>query len=188
MQSDKSALRKRLLAERRAESPEERRAVGDEIFQRLTTLDAYRRARTVFLYCSTEEEVDTLRLLQDALSAGKRVCVPLCTEERGVMEAREITALSQLRPGRFGIPEPPGDALQVLPEQLDFCVAPCLAADEKGYRLGYGGGYYDRFLARVEAETAALCPESRFVSCLPTEAFDRPCGLVITERRVHIAR
>lgn len=187
MPLDKPALRRQLLKARRETAPEKRRAMDDGIFRRLTALEAYQRAGTVFLYCSTEEEVSTARLLEDALRTGKRVCVPLCTGTRGVMEAREITEPSELVPGRYGIPEPPAWSPAVPPEEIDLCVVPCLAADASGHRLGYGGGYYDRFLARTAAETVVLCPESRFTVTLPAEPHDRSCNIVVTERRVHIA-
>ncbi len=188
MRSAKSALRERMLRLRHAMTPEERRMVEDGVFRQLTALDVYRQAQTLFVYCSTEEEVGTLQLLEDALCAGKRVCVPLCTAVRGVMEARAIGALSELSPGRFGIPEPSASAPAIPPEEIELCIAPCLAADLSGRRLGYGGGYYDRFLAQTPAEAVVLCPERCLTDRLPAGPHDRACGIVVTERRVHIAK
>ena len=186
MPSDKAALRKRFLEERRALSVEERQRIDEGVFRQVTAMEAYRQAQTVFLYCSTPEEIDTRRLLTDALAAGKRVCVPLCGEY-GVMEARAIGRLAELSPGRCAILEPPPGAPLVLPEEIDLCVVPCLAADRSGHRLGYGGGYYDRFLARTTAAAVILCAESRFLEALPKETHDCPCQRIATERRVHIA-
>ena len=183
---DKAALRKRFLEERRTLSAEEHDGINEGIFRQISALAVYQQARTVFLYCSTPEEIDTKRLLSDALGKGKTVCVPLCVS-RGVMEAHAIRQVSQLARGRFGILEPSADAPLVQPEMIDFCIVPCLAADTAGHRLGYGGGYYDRFLAQTAATAAALCAERGFVQALPAEPHDYPCHMIITERRVHIA-
>lgn len=186
MPLDKSALRKRFLEERRSLSAKERDKINDGIFRQVTALPAYARARTVFLYCSTPEEISTERLLSDALGRGKTVCVPLCVS-RGVMEARAIKKVSELAPGRFGILEPPPDTPLVQPEKIDFCIVPCLSADVTGHRLGYGGGYYDRFLARTSAAAVVLCAERCFVQSLPAEPYDCSCHMIVTERQVHIA-
>lgn len=186
MPSDKAALRKRFLEGRRSLTYEERGKINEGIFRRLTAHPAYQQAQVVFLYCSTAEEIGTEQLLSDALRAGKTVCVPLCVS-RGVMESRVIRQTSQLMPGRFGILEPPSNAPVVQPEAIDFCVVPCLAADMAGHRLGYGGGYYDRFLTRTAATAAALCAERCLVPALPAEPHDRPCHMIVTERQVHIA-
>lgn len=186
MPLDKAALRKRFLEERRSLPAEERDKINDGIFRHVTGLPVYEQARTVFLYCSTPEEISTERLVSDALGRGKAVCVPLCVS-RGVMEARMIRQVSQLAPGHFGILEPPSDTPLVQPEAIDLCIVPCLAADEAGQRLGYGGGYYDRFLLKTGAATVALCAERCFVQALPAGPLDCPCHMIVTERQVHIA-
>lgn len=187
MQSAKQALRKVLLKERRETSHEERCAVDTGIFLHLTALSFYRQAKTVFLYCSTSEEIDTTRLMANALRAGKRVCVPLCTGN-GVMEPRRITDAGQLRPGHYGILEPPASAELIPMSEIDLCIVPCLAADAAGHRLGYGGGYYDRFLTQAAVPSAALCAHNRFMHALPVEPHDRCCDIIVTERQVHIAK
>ncbi len=188
MPSDKPALRKQLLEARKTFSRETRRAMEEGIFTQLAALEVYRQAKTIFLYCSTPEEVGTGLLMADALRTGKRVCVPLCTDAYGVMEAREIPDVSALSPGRFGILEPPHDAPVVLPEEICLCIVPCLAADRAGFRLGYGGGYYDRFLRGTQAKKAVLCAECCLFDALPVGKHDMRCNIVVTERQVHIAK
>lgn len=187
MPFNKSDLRKRLLMRRRSRSPEERRRIDGDVFRQITSLEAYRQARTVFLYCSTDEEIDTRQLMEDAFCTGKQVCVPLCTDRHGEMEARKIRSAIDLIPGRYGIAEPLPDTPMVPPEEIDLCIVPCLSADLNGYRLGYGGGYYDRFLSQTPAKSAALCAECCLVPSLPAEPHDRPCNIIVTERRIHIA-
>lgn len=185
MHAEKTLLRKKMLALRAAEIPETRRLRDRAIAEAVYALDAYQSAHTIFCYCATEEEIATDAILSDALAHGKRVCVPRC-ERPGEMTAREITDLSQLIPGKFGIREPQDDRPVIAPSEIDFCVVPCLCADSQGFRLGYGGGYYDRFLCQTPAFTAALCTFSRLLCTpLPREATDVPCDCIVTERQVH---
>jgi 5-formyltetrahydrofolate cyclo-ligase len=74
--------------------------------------------------------------------------------------------------------------VEIPPEKLDFCIVPALACDRDGYRLGYGGGFYDRYLPRTHGITAALCASKRLLDRLPSEPFDVPCKCIITENEV----
>lgn len=185
MHAEKTRLRKEMLALRAAEIPETRRLRDRAITEAVYALDAYQNAHTVFCYCSTDDEIATDALIAHALAHGKCVCVPRC-ERPGEMTARQITDRAQLVPGKFGILEPQADRPVISPEQIDFCIVPCLCADLQGFRLGYGGGYYDRFLCQTPAFTAALCAFSRLLRTpLPHEATDIPCDCIVTERQVY---
>ena len=100
------------------------------------------------------------------------------------MSARRILSLDELQSGAYGIPEPSSGAPEIPPDEISLVIVPALSCDRNGYRLGYGGGYYDRFLARTHAAAAALCAESRLTDVLPREPFDLPCNYIITERQV----
>ena len=100
------------------------------------------------------------------------------------MSARRILSLDELKSGAYGIPEPSSGAPEIPPDGISLVIVPALSCDRNGYRLGYGGGYYDRFLARTRAVAAALCAESRLTDELPREPFDLPCNYIITERQV----
>ena len=100
------------------------------------------------------------------------------------MTARRIRSLDELRAGKYGILEPDAAAEELPPEQIGLIIVPALACDRQGYRLGYGGGYYDRFLSHTGAVRMALCAEARLLSRLPHEPFDMRCNYVITERQV----
>ncbi len=187
--NDKAALRKYFLQQRALETPVERSARALRITKTLVSLPAYQQAETVFCYCSTEMELQTNEILRIALEQGKVLCVPRC-EAAGQMTARRISRLDALHAGKFGIREPDREAAIVPPEAIDLCIVPCLAADLFGYRLGYGGGYYDRFLADApDACKLVLCAQSRFQETpLPREQTDIPCHYILTERQVHKAR
>jgi 5-formyltetrahydrofolate cyclo-ligase len=152
------------------------------IEKKVLATDTWKRAKTVFIYVSTGREPDTRGLLKAALAEGKTLAVPL-TFAGGAMDARVIQSLNDLKPGRLGILEPVAEAPVLPPNQIDLIVVPCVAADRQGYRLGHGGGYYDRYLASVHCETVCLCRERLLFETLPHDARDIPLDQVVTERR-----
>ncbi len=161
--------------------PEEYIGQSDRgIRENLLALDVWKRARSVFVYVSMNREPDTKAILRKALEEGKTVAVPRCLDD-GELEARIITSPDELRRGRFGILEPDGHGVALHPRNIDLVVAPCVAADRQGYRLGHGGGYYDRYLARVGCGTVCLCRARLLQDSLPHDALDRPVEFVITE-------
>lgn len=182
----KSQLRRAMLAQRAVESPAQKQKIAQEILSRLLCSEPFCSAETVFTYCSVNDEIDTRAFMRACLDQGKVLCVPRCEKERGLMTARRIHTETELCPGKYGIPEPSANADCVSPEKIDLCIVPCLAIDLSGRRLGYGGGYYDRFLRLVLGKTAALCAESRIMRAIPHDAFDVPCDLIYTERRILI--
>ena len=150
----------------------------------LLAMPEYQAAGTVFCFVGTEREVDTRPILEDVLAAGKRLCVPLCTEP-GIMELRQITSLDQLVPGAYGILEPPAGAPQTDADEVDFAVLPCVTCNHLGQRLGQGGGYYDRFLAHYRGGTVLLCREKLIREEIPLEPRDMPVPWVLTERGLY---
>jgi 5-formyltetrahydrofolate cyclo-ligase len=182
---DKQALRAWARACASSFSDAYNREAAGAICAHVRSLDAYRAAHVVFCFVGTAREPDTRPLLEAVLQDGKTLCVPRC-EAPGMMTARRVDCLEQLVRGAWGILEPSADAPVVLPEDIDLCVTPCLAADETKNRLGQGGGYYDRFLPRLKATatTALVCREPLVVPRLPLCAHDVPCTVLVTERRV----
>lgn len=183
MSNDKTTLRRQFLSERAAQGAAEKQSIDRRIAGHVLESESYRRAGCIFAYVSTPQEIDTRALLRAALAAGKTVCVPLCGAA-GEMTARQIRSLDALRPGAYGIDEPDASAREIPPEAIDLVLVPALACDRQGYRLGYGGGYYDRFLCRTGADRMALCAEQRLVQSLPHTALDQKCRWIVTERQV----
>lgn len=184
MREPKSALRARFRQERSALSAAEKRRIDEGVAANVLQSDIYRTAKTVFLYVSTAAEIDTSRILADALWQGKTVCVPRCEAARE-MTARRILSPDELcQAGAFDILEPSPDAFLISPDQIDLILAPALACDRRGVRLGYGGGYYDKFLHRSNAARAALCAASRLIDVLPAESHDERVQYIFTERQV----
>ena len=149
---------------------------------RLHVLDSavYRDARRVFCYYSMDREVSTRELIADAVSRGKAVALPVCAAN-GEMSFYRYSG--GLRPGRYGIMEP--EPLEpLIPGKDDLIVVPGLCYDRTGYRLGQGGGYYDRYLARHRGVTLGLCRETLLYGELPREWNDFPMEYVFTEAGV----
>lgn len=157
-----------------------------QICARLAVLPAYQSARTVFCFVGSAQEIDTSVFLQTVINDGKILCVPFCApSQKGVMYAKRVSDLRQLAKGAFGLAAPPVSAQTVPPQEIDFAVLPCLTADATGLRLGYGGGYYDRYLPQLGAGCTciAVC-RKRWVTAagiIPEEPHDVRASGVLTE-------
>ncbi len=163
-------------------SPAEFLAASTSISHRLLGLPEVFEAKTWFVYVSTASEVATHELLRTLLERRYTVAVPLMVGACQMI-ARQIHALDELHLGARGILEPAaGEPLLGL---IDVCICPGLAFSEQGDRLGWGPGYYDRFLATQHVGLAVgLSFECQIVSQIPHEWHDRHMDLVITEKRV----
>lgn len=172
-----AAQRKEALRRKAALLP---KAEAEQLLERFAQLPQVESAQTVMVFCGVGREPDTDGLIRTLLERGQRVALPVCLPGRR-LEARVISDMSQLVPGKFGIPEPDYSCPKATPGEIGAVLVPGLMADREGYRLGYGGGYYDRWLAGYEGFTAMVCPRERLVDALPREEFDRPVELVITD-------
>lgn len=171
------AEEKKLGAKYKAES-------SAAICRHVLAMPEYRDAETVFCFVGRQHEIDTTPLLRQILADGKRLCVPLCVE-KGIMELRQISAIEDLIPGSYGIQEPPADALTVSVDDVDLSIIPCLTCDHGGRRLGFGGGYYDRFLGAYRSAAVLVCRERLIREEMPVEPHDMPVPWVITERGLY---
>ncbi len=182
---EKARLRRELIAERRRLDSALRTGYARRIAERLFAAPCWQDAGMVFCYAGTGWEIGTEDIIRAALAGGRRVGVPLCLKD-GVMEAREITSWDALVPGAFHIPEPGRDAPVLPPEAFDLAVVPAVAFDRAGYRLGRGGGYYDRYLSRMSCVKAGLCPERFLLPSVPREAHDICMDMIFTEEGEYV--
>ena len=144
----KTELRNKYKQLRREMPDDVKRQRDEKIFSRLIGLDAYRAAKTVLTYVSTDIEVDTIKFIKHALNDGKTVAVPRCVPNTRDMVFYIIRSLHDLEPGSFSVLEPiPKKCRKLTDFKGAFCIVPALVYDRYGYRLGYGKGYYDRFLS-----------------------------------------
>ena len=162
----------------------------EEIFKRVTTLPEYQEARLVLTYVSTPIEVSTFRLIAAALAAGKRVAAPRCAEGRIAMDFYEIRSMDDLEKAAFSVLEPKLDRCEKIRDfSGSVCIIPGLAFDPEGYRLGYGKGYYDRFLNGYRGYNIGICYNGCMKNRLPHGRYDVSVDVLVTEKFVkRIAR
>ena len=153
---EKAELRAWIQAESAFRSPAARRVSDAALHARFLALPQVRLARTLLLFWGVGTEPDTLPLIDELLAQGKRVALPRCLPHRG-MEARLIR------------------------DEIDVILVPNLCCDREGYRLGHGGGYYDRYLAGYRGFTEAFCPRFLLLDRVPRDERDVPVRLVLTD-------
>ena len=152
------------------------------IFQNMTALPEFKSAETLMIYYSVDREPDTVRIAARALELGKRVAFPYCCRG-GIMDARLVLSLDELKPAMLGIPAPADDAPVIGPDEIDLIIVPALTYDSRGFRLGYGGGYYDRYLPQTRAFMVGVARESLLRDALPHEPHDVSVDCLVTEKQ-----
>ncbi|HYR03874.1 MAG TPA: 5-formyltetrahydrofolate cyclo-ligase [Nitrososphaerales archaeon] len=176
------ALRKRMSLD-----PEALAAQSSLVAANVLSLREYAGARLIASYCAKDDEVQTKAIIERALKDGKRVAVIVTDVPSKTLAFSEIESFEDdLAPGTFGILEPKGDRARPVPlTEADVVLVPLLAWDEKGQRLGYGAGYFDRALAGAPRITkVGLGLESQRFPDIPTSRHDVPLDIVVTEKRV----
>ena len=174
---NKQELRRAIREKKRAMTETEIESKSAALGELLAGSQCYRDAKTVYGYLPYNQEVRTVPILQKALADGKRVAVPKVYGEE--MRFIYMTDLTQVENGYAGIPEPVADE-PVADDAHALVLMPGLAFDAEGHRIGYGGGFYDRFLAQEpEHPTVALCYEFQMLPNLETEEFDIPVDCVL---------
>lgn len=180
----KKILRIQVLAKCRSFSPEERQILSDAIWAQVRNLACYKQAKRIFCFASMENEVQTLDFIQNSLKEGKEVSLPLVMN-RGVMEAVRVRGLSDLAPGDFGILTAKiGRRVLIPPETIDCAIVPGVAFSRGGARLGYGGGYYDRFLNEKAPQACRIAATfaCQIMEDIPVEAHDVRMHRIVTEK------
>lgn len=183
IKDEKTRLRT-LYKEKRSALPEAARRERDAALREtLAASPSYRHASTLLAYAPIGAEIDLLPLLADALSAGKRVALPRSHRE-GIMTFHYIKSLSELRAGTYGIPEPPSDAAIFTSAPATLCLVPGIVFDRRGYRIGYGGGYYDRFLRALDGAAIGIVYHDFILPTLPSGRYDLAVSALATDRGI----
>jgi len=188
MEEDRQDLRKRILGARDRLSGQERHEKSIAVMNNFWSLPERQQWSTLFIYVNFRSEVETLEIIKRCLKAGVRVAVPL-------VEASTVSMIplliqdpgKDLVPGYYNIPEPdPEKTRRIEPAEIDAAVIPGSVFDIHGGRLGYGGGYYDRFLVNraPQARRIGFAFELQVIDRVPVAAHDQPLDILITEKRI----
>lgn len=191
----KQSIRKEIFALRDSLTGGEILEKSRGIAGQLVRLPFYQKEkyRTIMFFVSFRSEVETREMIEESLARGKRVLVPKSLpEERVLVPSQLLDFEKDLVPGYYDIPEPHPEALRpVEPSEIDLLIVPGVAFDLQGNRLGYGGGYYDRFFERLRpgVPLVALAFELQIIPRVPVEPWDRRMDWLVTEERVlHTSR
>lgn len=183
----KKEVRALALAKRSALTDIERRDKSRQIEKLVLTLPEYQEARTVMLFLNFRDEVETTALAEETLARGKDLVLPRCAP-RGILIPALIHDLSRdIEPGTWGIREPKKEALlEADPKTVDLVLVPGAAFDRNGNRLGYGGGYYDRFFARLRPTVprVAISFSVQVLPEVPIGEHDQKMTILVTEEGV----
>ena len=177
----KDAIRKRLLRLRRTIDEEERLKLSEKIKKKLFDLPEYRGAEVIMFYMAHDKEVETREMIAESLGS-KKVLLPKVDIKEGKIIPVEIKNLDDVEKGAFGIYEPRGK--EEYSGKIDMVIVPGIAFDLRGYRIGYGKGFYDRFLKDVSSLKVGLAFDFQVVGRIIEDVNDVPVDIVITERRI----
>lgn len=183
IKSNKKNIRKSIIAKRDLKK-EENSLKDSKIFNNLISLNSYKRAKKVFIYIGFGSEINTKGLIEIMLKEGKEVFVPKVLEEE--MIALKITSLNNLIESKFKILEPVGEKSDIDGEEFDLIIMPGVAFDRSGNRIGYGKGYYDKYLKDVKSDIKkiALAYELQLIEEIETEEHDLKVDSIITENEI----
>ncbi len=185
MSTQKTLLRREFTARRDALDASLAEMLDGALCRAVMSLPEFASAATLLLYAPIGREIDVRPLFFAARDAGKAVAFPRTEPSAHRMVFYLVDSLGELAAGSYGIPEPPPDRPAELSDAL--CIVPALVFDRDGYRLGYGGGYYDRFLAEnsVGITTAAPVRDGFLLSeSLPRGVYDRRVDIIVTSKEV----
>jgi 5-formyltetrahydrofolate cyclo-ligase len=190
MQNNKKDIRAAMMKRRRNLDNGSVLALSDIIQKRIVESRFFKESSVIMAYMPIQNEIRTDLLIERSIASGKTILLPRIKDAE-TMEAVPIQSLgSDLIKGYMGIMEPDPSIPAANPQTIDLVILPGIAFDRKGYRIGFGGGYYDRFITRLRNDCILLAPAYDFqvLEHIPAEAFDQPVDMVVTEKEIiHIS-
>lgn len=183
IREQKNLLRAKHKKIRNGCSTEIRNSLDKILFEKFVNLKEYTECNILFAFVSMPIEINTYPILEKALADGKTLALPKCRENQPVMDFYEINSLDQLKEGKYSIMEPNTEVCNNISDYSNgLCLVPGLSFDLYGYRLGFGKGYYDRFLDQFGGTTVGLCYSRCIEQKLPHGIFDKAVDIIITEK------
>lgn len=176
----KSELRKQIIALRASFDEEKRRECSQKIAKRLYGLTEYKECSEIFCYFSKKNEISTEDIIRNALRKGKRTALPVCIGDEMIF--RYIESFDDLEKGSFGVYEPKSRCEQADAKKNTLCIVPGLCYNRDGYRIGYGKGFYDKFLAKFGCIKIGLCYDEFIKDFIPQKN-DIPVDIIVSENK-----
>lgn len=187
IKKEKDAIRKDCSDKRNVIDKDIHAAMDQKICQTAVSLVSFRYADVILLYAPIKSEIDVMPIFHEAIRQGKRVAFPRCNVEERTMKFHFVNSLEELTPCAYGIREPAEDAPVFDPREEKgsaVCYVPGLAFDAYGYRLGYGKGYYDKFMHTFNGCTIGVVYSEFILPSLPKGRFDKHCDVMLTEKGI----
>lgn len=185
MKEQKEVLRKKMKASLNRMKHDEYNELSKQIANGLFDTDEWKNAEIIGITISRGKEIDTSYIIRKAWEVGKQIAIPKCLPKTKGMDFRIFSDYKELEIVYYGLQEPKVEETNsVLPNQIDLLIVPGLIYDERGYRIGFGGGYFDRYLSTYPNETITLAFDLQVVKEIPNEAFDLPVQKIITDKKV----
>ena len=181
----KKALRIKYRTIREVMPLEEKQVNDNNIFWKLINFSEYQKAKTILIFVSTKIEVDTIQIIKQAFQDGKKVAVPKCLDKNGKMAFFVIGSMEDLERGQYDLLEPDrAKAAMLVDFSSSICVLPGFAFDSKGFRIGFGKGYYDRFLQKYNGMKIGICYNSCIADNLPHGRYDVSANYIVTPKYI----
>ncbi len=185
---NKNQIRQLYLQKRKSLPTPKRQALSEKALSNLIHTNWYTKSTLVFTFINFKEEINTILLIKQMFKDKKRVCVPIVNRKEKFMEAIEIFNIEDLQIGYFGILEPTYKKERIINKRnIDLCITPGLVYDEQGFRIGYGGGFYDKFLSGTDQNPILIGYgfDFQLVKNVPHEGHDIPLDGIVTDKRIH---
>lgn len=190
IRTKKASLRASYLSKRRNMDKDRKKELDDSVCQKILESNTFKNGEIVLSYMPKTEEIDIRPVLEEALRQGKRVAFPLCDPTRREMSFHFVDSLDMLKPGHFGLLEPDEnyEKYDCSSKQNAICIIPGIVFDKKGYRIGYGGGYYDRYLSKFKGMKLGIVYYDSIINMVPRSKFDFSVDVLISERGIYAKR
>lgn len=181
---DKKILRKRLIESRKSLDKTEKAKWDKIISEKIINSDYFKNAEQVLVFASADHEFDTRYIIERCRFLYKRVFYPVCIDNMGTMEFMKVESVGDLQYGMYNILEPKPTCKKYIPKENDIVIIPALSVDKNGNRIGYGKGYYDRFLKDFNGISICPCYEEMATDTLPTDENDIKVNIVVTQNQL----
>lgn len=188
---NKISWRKLIIQKRSELSSSEKEKLSNQVIERLVNTNEYDKAKNIFIFVSTEDEVFTHNFIKNSIKLGKNIYIPHVDPIKKLMYASKLESFDDLEIGFYDILSLPESKLDIVnPEKLDLVIVPGLVFGKNFYRIGYGGGYYDKYLSNpnITAVKIGICYEFQVFEKVDYNKYDIPVDIIITEKEKYESR